>query len=75
MLLVEGPTQVRQQELRGGPLPRPLDVLGGRNRIAVEAAPGCWEVIGFTQAVLDAPGRYQLSGLLRGLGASEAQAA
>lgn len=63
--------------LQGGHLDsaEALDVLGGRNRIAVEAAPGCWEVIGFTQAVLDAPGRYRLSGLLRGLGASEAQAA
>lgn len=44
------------------------DVLAGANRIAVEASPGNWEVIAFSDADLLAPGRYRLTGLLRGLG-------
>ncbi|ODT79702.1 MAG: hypothetical protein ABS76_19200 [Pelagibacterium sp. SCN 64-44] len=44
----------------------PLAVLAGGNRIAVETDAGHWEMLGFAQAELVAPGRYRLSGLLRG---------
>ncbi|WP_291844062.1 glycoside hydrolase/phage tail family protein [Maricaulis sp.] len=52
-----------------------LAVLGGANRIAVEAEAGTWEVIGFTDAELVAPGQYRLGGLLRGLGDTIARSA
>ena len=38
----------------------------GANALAVEAAPGVWEVLQFGVAELIAPGRYRLSRLLRG---------
>lgn len=41
-------------------------VLAGGNRIAVETDAGAWEVIGFAEAELVAPGVYELSVLLRG---------
>ncbi|OLF72275.1 hypothetical protein AWH62_10585 [Maricaulis sp. W15] len=52
-----------------------LAVLGGGNRIAVEAAPGVWEVVAFSDAELVAPGQYRLTGLLRGLGSCVARTA
>ena len=42
------------------------EVLAGANRIAVETDGGEWEVIGFADADLIAPGSYELSRLLRG---------
>ncbi|WP_438749447.1 baseplate multidomain protein megatron [Pararhizobium sp. O133] len=42
-------------------------VLNGQNRIAVLAANGVWEIIGFRSATEIAAGRWRLSGLLRGL--------
>src|SRR5690606_23302757 len=45
----------------------PLAVLAGSNRLAIETDAGNWEVIGFAQADLLAPGHYRLSRLLRGL--------
>jgi hypothetical protein len=45
----------------------PLAVLAGSNRLVVESDAGDWEVIGFAEAELVAPGRYRLGGLLRGL--------
>ncbi|OLP61860.1 hypothetical protein BJF93_19440 [Xaviernesmea oryzae] len=58
--------------LRGGecasvPL---LSLLNGANRLAVLAANGIWEVLGFQAAEETAPGEWRLSGLLRGLGGS-----
>jgi len=53
----------------------PFAVLDGANRIAVEATPGNWEVIAFSGAELLAPGRYRLTGLLRGLGNGVSRAA
>ncbi|HUF88135.1 MAG TPA: glycoside hydrolase TIM-barrel-like domain-containing protein [Thermohalobaculum sp.] len=44
-----------------------LRVLNGANLGALEFAPGAWEIIQFRDAVLAAPGEYQLSTLLRGL--------
>ncbi|WP_193336504.1 baseplate megatron protein TIM-barrel domain-containing protein [Devosia beringensis] len=44
-----------------------LAVLAGSNRLAVQTDVGAWEVIGFAAASLVAPGRYRLTGLLRGL--------
>ncbi|GLQ10268.1 hypothetical protein GCM10007913_22000 [Devosia yakushimensis] len=43
-----------------------LAVLAGSNRLAVET-PGGWEVIGFADVELVAPGRFRLTRLLRGL--------
>lgn len=60
-------------ELRSGHLADVADgaALAGSNRLAVETATG-WEVIGFAQADLVAPGRYRLTRLLRGLEGTEA---
>ncbi len=44
-----------------------LRVLNGANRAAIEFAPGAWEIVQFREAVLVAPGEYELSMLLRGL--------
>ena len=44
-----------------------LAVLAGSNRLAVQNDAGAWEVLGFAGAALVAPGRYRLTGLLRGL--------
>jgi hypothetical protein len=41
-------------------------VLAGGNRIAVQTDAGDWEVIGFAEAELLAPGEYRLTRLLRG---------
>jgi hypothetical protein len=43
-----------------------LALFGGANAVAVEAAPGTWEVLQFGTAELIAPGRYRLTRLLRG---------
>ena len=43
-----------------------LALVGGANAFAVESAPGVWEVLRGSQAELLAPGRYQLTRLLRG---------
>lgn len=50
-----------------------LAVLGGANRIAVRAADGDWEIVQYRQAELIEADVWRLSGLLRGLGGSEAQ--
>jgi hypothetical protein len=50
-------------------------VLAGANLMAVRGADLAWEVIGFRTATLLGPGRWRISGLLRGLGGSEAAAA
>ena len=49
-------------------------VLAGENRLAIETETG-WEVISFANATLIAPGRYEISRLLRGLGGSRINAA
>lgn len=56
-------------QLRGGHLADGAEaaVLAGSNRLAVETLAGGWEVIGFAEAELVAPGRYVLRTLLRGL--------
>jgi hypothetical protein len=41
-------------------------LFGGANALAVQAAPGTWEVLQFGVAELIAPGRYRLTRLLRG---------
>lgn len=48
-----------------------LAVLSGTNRLAVRAAHGGWEVLGFAEAEEVATGRFRLTGLLRGLGGTE----
>lgn len=50
----------------------PLATLAGANRLAVETPSGAWEVIGFANAELIAPGLYRLTGLLRGLDGTDA---
>jgi hypothetical protein len=46
-------------------------VLAGTNRLAVRAASGAWEILGFLQAEEIAAGRFRLTGLLRGLSGTE----
>ncbi|MBA4799541.1 MAG: glycoside hydrolase/phage tail family protein [Rhizobiales bacterium] len=48
-----------------------LAVLSGTNRLAVRAAHGGWEVLGFAEAEEVATGRFRLTCLLRGLGGTE----
>ncbi|MBA4492431.1 glycoside hydrolase TIM-barrel-like domain-containing protein [Paracoccus sp. S1E-3] len=43
-----------------------LALFGGANALAVESAPGRWEVVQAGHAELIAPGRYRLTRLLRG---------
>ena len=43
-----------------------IALLGGANALAVESAPGIWEVLQAGSAELIAPGRYRLTRLLRG---------
>jgi hypothetical protein len=43
-----------------------LTLFGGANAIAVETAPGVWEIVQAGLAELLAPGRYRLTRLLRG---------
>jgi hypothetical protein len=49
-----------------------LTLFGGANALAVEAAPGVWEIVQAGTAELIAPGRYRLTRLLRGQRGSEA---
>jgi hypothetical protein len=42
------------------------EVLAGANRLAVESDTGEWELVGFAEAELVAPGAYRLTRLLRG---------
>ncbi|MEM1344307.1 MAG: host specificity protein, partial [Pseudomonadota bacterium] len=51
-----------------------LAVLNGANALAVEAAPGVWEIVQTRDAVLVAPGRYRLGPFLRGRRGTEALA-
>ncbi|GEO84388.1 MULTISPECIES: baseplate multidomain protein megatron [Alphaproteobacteria] len=48
-----------------------LAALDGANRLAVRAANGAWEVIGFAEAEEISSGRWRLAPLLRGLGGTE----
>lgn len=43
-----------------------LTLLGGANALAIESAPGVWEIVQVGAAELLAPGRYRLTRLLRG---------
>src|SRR5690606_29927771 len=43
-----------------------LSLFGGANALAVETAPGVWEILQAGTAELIAPGRYRLTRLLRG---------
>lgn len=43
-----------------------LTLFGGANAIAIESAPGVWEIVQAGSAELTAPGRYRLTRLLRG---------
>nr|WP_245538082.1 phage tail protein [Roseobacter litoralis] len=43
-----------------------LTLFGGANALAVESAPGAWEILQAGAAELIAPGRYRLTRLLRG---------
>ncbi|RBP80171.1 putative tail protein [Rhodobacter sp. 140A] len=43
-----------------------LTLFGGANAIAIESAPGIWEIVQAGAAELIAPGRYRLTRLLRG---------
>lgn len=52
-----------------------LDVLAGRNRLAVRGHDGQWEVLGFAEAELVGQGVWRLARLLRGLGGQEHLAA
>ncbi len=47
------------------------EVLAGTNRLAVETDSGAWEVVGFSEAELTAPGQYRLTRLLRGQGGTD----
>ncbi|AKU43307.1 hydrolase [Rhodobacter phage RcCronus] len=53
-------------------IPRdPVDVLAGQNALAIEHAPGQWEVVQFRDAVLVGPQSWRLTGLLRGQAGTE----
>ena len=41
-------------------------LLAGGNPLAIEAAPGIWEIVQFGTAALQSPGRWKLTHLLRG---------
>ena len=43
-----------------------LTLFGGANALAIESAPGTWEIVQAGSAELLAPGRYRLTRLLRG---------
>ncbi len=49
-----------------------LTLFGGANVLAIESAPGTWEIVQASAAELIAPGRYRLSRLLRGQRGTEA---
>jgi len=61
-------------DLRAGTLESVTDLalFGGANALAVESAPGVWEVLQAGSAELVAPGRYRLTRLLRGQRGTEA---
>ena len=46
-------------------------VLGGKNRLAVRAQSGAWEILGFVQAQEVSSNRWRLETLLRGLAGTE----
>lgn len=48
-----------------------VDVLAGKNALAVEHAPGRWEVVQFCRAEIIGARRWRLSGLLRGQAGTE----
>ncbi|NJN35756.1 MAG: hypothetical protein HC794_00340 [Nitrospiraceae bacterium] len=50
-----------------------LTLFGGASALALEAAPGKWEVVQASTAELIAPGRYRLTRLLRGQRGTEAK--
>ena len=52
-----------------------LSVLNGANALAVEAAPGAWEILQARDAMLTAPGRLRIGHLLRGRRGTEHLAA
>ena len=49
-----------------------LTLFGGANALAIESAPGVWEIVQAGAAELLAPGRYRLTRLLRGQRGTEA---
>ncbi|WP_258547014.1 glycoside hydrolase/phage tail family protein [Phaeobacter gallaeciensis] len=49
-----------------------LTLFGGSNALAIESAPGIWEIVQAGTADLIAPGRYRLTRLLRGQRGTEA---
>ncbi|SNR45089.1 baseplate multidomain protein megatron [Puniceibacterium sediminis] len=49
-----------------------LTLFGGANVLAIESAPGTWEIVQASAAELIAPGRYRLTRLLRGQRGTEA---
>jgi hypothetical protein len=49
-----------------------LTLFGGANALAIESAPGTWEIVQAGAAELLAPGRYRLTRLLRGQRGTEA---
>lgn len=49
-----------------------LTLFGGANALAIESAPGIWEIVQAGAADLIAPGRYRLTRLLRGQRGTEA---
>ncbi len=49
-----------------------LDLFEGANALALETGPGLWEIVQASTAELIAPGRYQLTRLLRGQRGTEA---
>jgi len=49
-----------------------LTLFGGANALAIESAPGTWEIVQAGAAELIAPGRYRLTRLLRGQRGTEA---
>ncbi|RBP84046.1 putative tail protein [Rhodobacter sp. 140A] len=49
-----------------------LTLFGGANALAIESAPGAWEIVQAGAAELIAPGRYCLTRLLRGQRGTEA---
>lgn len=49
-----------------------LTLFGGANALAIESAPGDWEIVQAGAAELLAPGRYRLTRLLRGQRGAEA---
>jgi hypothetical protein len=48
-----------------------LSVLNGANRYSMQSQSGAWEIGAFVEAEETAPGRWRLSGLLRGLSGTE----